>query len=53
MAKDWEDLDYHQKDKKLYYADQYGIDPGDYSRNAVKAALTVKKVIGTTLKMMY
>ena len=34
MAKDWEDLDYHQKDKKLYqYADQYGIDPGDYSRN--------------------
>jgi hypothetical protein len=33
MAKDWEDLDYHQKDKKLYqYADQYGIDPGDYAR---------------------
>ena len=34
MAKSWEDLDYHQKEKKLYkYAEQYGIDPGDYSRN--------------------
>ena len=34
MAKSWEDLDYHQKQKKLYqYAEQYGIDPGDYSRN--------------------
>ena len=34
MAKDWEDLSYHQKDKKLLQmADQYGIDPGDYARS--------------------
>ena len=44
MAKDWEDLDYHQKDKKLYeYADQYGIDPGDYSRNARESGAYGKK----------
>lgn len=35
MAKDWEDLSYHKKDKKLLQmAEQYGIDPRDYARNA-------------------
>jgi len=33
MAKSWDDLEYHKKDKKLReYADQYGIDPSDYAR---------------------
>ena len=44
MAKDWEDLDYHQKEKKLYqYANQYGIDPGDYSRNERESGAYGKK----------
>ena len=44
MAKDWEDLDYHQKDKKLYeYADQYGIDPGDYTRGERESGVNGNK----------
>ena len=44
MAKDWADLDYHKKDKKLReMADQYGIDPGDYSRNARESGAYGKK----------
>ena len=44
MAKDWADLDYHKKDKKLReMADQFGIDPGDYSRNARESGAYGKK----------
>ena len=44
MAKDWADLDYHQKEKKLHkLAAQYGIDPGDYSRNERESGSYGKK----------